>query len=312
MKPDILMMGPMYPPTQKALEAAYTCHKVWEAPDRDAFLASIADRITAIASTGSKGVDDATMGKLPKVKMIGHFGVGVDSLDIDAATRRGIAVTNTPDVLTEDVADIAVVLMLSAIRRVPQGDRYVRDGKWLKGPMALTQSVQGKTVGIIGLGRIGKAIAKRCEAFNLKVAYQGRNRQAGVKYPYYADALSLAKECDVIVVAAPGGDATRHLVNRAVLEALGPEGTIVNIARGSLIDEAAMIEALASGKLGAAGLDVFDKEPQVPAALLALENVVVQPHVGSATHSTRAAMGQLVVDNLAAHFAGKPLVTPYN
>jgi hydroxypyruvate reductase len=186
----------------------------------------------------------------------------------------------------------------------------VREGKWLKGPMALTQSVQGKKVGIIGLGRIGKAIAKRCEAFNLKVAYQGRNKQAGVAYPYYADPVSLAREVDIIVVAAPGGDATRSLVNRAVLEALGPEGVVVNIARGSVIDEAAMIDALKSGKLGAAGLDVFDKEPSVPAELLALENVVVQPHVGSATHPTRTAMGQLVIDNLAAHFAGKPLLTP--
>ena len=244
--------------------------------------------------------------------MISHFGVGVDSIDVEAVKRRGVTLTNTPDVLTEDVADIAVVLMLCAIRRVPQGDRYVREGNWLKGAMALTQSVQGKTVGIIGLGRIGKAIAKRCEAFNLKVAYQGRSKQAGVPYAYFADPLALAKECDVVIVAAPGGDATRGLVSRAVLEALGPEGTIVNIARGSLIDQGAMIEALKTGKLGAAGLDVFDKEPQVPAELLALDNVVVQPHVGSATHPTRTAMGQLVIDNLAAFFAGRPLKTPYS
>jgi lactate dehydrogenase-like 2-hydroxyacid dehydrogenase len=312
MKPELLMTGAMFKPTQAVLEGAYTVHKLWEAPDRDAFLASVADRITAVATTGSKGIDDATLAKLPKVKMISHFGVGVDSVDVEAVKRRGIALTNTPDVLTEDVADVAVVLMLSAIRRVPQGDRYVREGKWLKGPMALTQSVQGKTVGIIGLGRIGKAIAKRCEAFNLKVAYQGRGKQPGVPYAYFADPLSLAKECDVVVVAAPGGEATRGLVSRAVLEALGPEGTIVNIARGSLIDEPAMIEALKSGKLGAAGLDVFDREPKVPEELLALDNVVVQPHVGSATHPTRTAMGQLVIDNLAAFFAGKPLKTPYS
>ncbi|QJR14796.1 2-hydroxyacid dehydrogenase [Usitatibacter palustris] len=312
MKPDLLLMGPMFPPTQKVLEASYTVHKVWEAPDRDAFLASVADRITAVASTGGKGIDDATMGKLPKLKVISHFGVGVDSVDVDAVRRRGLALTNTPDVLTEDVADVALMLMLAAIRRVPQGDRYVREGKWLKGPMPLTRSLQdGKTVGIIGLGRIGKAIAKRCEAFNLKVAYQGRNKQAGVSYPYYADPLALAKDVDIIVVAAPGGAETRGMVSRAVMEALGPDGTIVNIARGSLIDEAAMIECLRDGKLGAAGLDVFDKEPAVPEALLALDNVVVQPHVGSATHPTRTAMGQLVIDNLAAHFAGKPLVTPH-
>jgi len=310
MKPDILMMGAMFKPTQAVLESTYTVHKLWEAKDRDAFLASVADRITAVASTGTKGIDDATMAKLPKLKVVSHFGVGVDSVDVDAARRRGIAVTNTPDVLTEDVADIALALMLCAIRRVPQGDRYVRDGKWASGPMALTQSVQGKKVGIVGLGRIGKAIAKRCEAFNLEVSYTGRNRQAGVPYAFFPDALSLAKAVDILIVAAPGGNETRGLVNAAVLEALGPDGTVVNIARGSLIDEAAMIEALGSGKLGAAGLDVFDKEPHVPAELLALDNVVVQPHVGSATHPTRTAMGQLVIDNLAAFFAGRPLLTP--
>jgi lactate dehydrogenase-like 2-hydroxyacid dehydrogenase len=310
MKHDLLMIGPMYKPTQSVFESTYTIHKLWEAPDRDAFLASVADRITAVASTGTRGVDDATMGKLPKLKVIGHFGVGVDSVDVEAARRRGITVTNTPDVLTEDVADIALALLLGAVRRVPQGDRYVREGKWLKGPMALTQSVQGKKVGIVGLGRIGKAIAKRCEAFNLPVSYHGRSRQAAIAYPYHADLVSLAREVDILVVAAPGGEETRGLVGRAALEALGPEGAIVNIARGSVIDEAAMIEALKSGKLGAAGLDVFDKEPQVPAELLALENVVVQPHVGSATHPTRTAMGQLVIDNIAAHFAGKPLITP--
>jgi len=309
MKHDLLMIGPMFKPTQAVLEGTYTTHKLWEAPDRDAFLASVADRITAAATTGARGMDDATMGKLPKLKVIGHFGVGVDSVDVDAAKRRGIAVTNTPDVLTEDVADLAVALMLCAIRRVPQGDRYVREGKWLKGPMALTQSVQGRKVGILGLGRIGKEIAKRCEAFNLEVEYHGRSRQA-VAYAHHADVVSLAREVDILIVAAPGGEETRGLVGRAALEALGPEGTIVNIARGSVIDEPAMIEALKSGKLGAAGLDVFDKEPNVRAELLALDNVVVQPHVGSATHPTRTAMGQLVIDNLAAHFAGKPLLTP--
>lgn len=309
MKHDLLMIGPMYKPTQAVLESTYATHKLWEAPDRDAFLASVADRITAAATTGARGIDDATMGKLPKLKTVSHFGVGVDSVDVEAARRRGIAVTNTPDVLTEDVADIALALLLSAIRRVPQGDRYVREGKWPKGPMALTQSVQGKKVGIVGLGRIGKAIAKRCEAFNLRVEYHGRNRQA-VGFPHHADVVSLAREVDILVIAAPGGDETRGLVGRAALEALGPEGIIVNIARGSVIDEPAMIEALQSGKLGAAGLDVFDNEPNVPAELLALDNVVVQPHVGSATHPTRTAMGQLVIDNLAAHFAGKPLLTP--
>jgi len=312
MKPDLLMVGAMFKPTQAVLEDSYIVHKLWEAKDRDAFLASVAGKVTAVATTGTRGIDDAMMGKLPKLKIVSHFGVGVDSVDVDAATRRGVKVTNTPDVLTEDVADIALVLMLSAIRRVPQGDRYVREGRWPQGPMPLTQSVQGKKVGIVGLGRIGKAIAKRCEAFNLAVSYTGRNKQAGVAYAYYPDALSLAKAVDIMIVAAPGGAETRGLIGKAVLEALGPEGTIVNIARGSVIDEQAMIGALAMGKLGSAGLDVFEKEPNVPAELLALDNVVVQPHVGSATQATRTAMGQLVIDNLAAYFAGKPLVTPVN
>ena len=308
MKHDLLMIGPMFKPTQAVLESTYTTHKLWEAPDRDAFLASVAGRITAAATTGSRGMDDATMAKLPKLKVIGHFGVGVDSVDVDAAKRRGIAVTNTPDVLTEDVADIAVALMLSAIRRVPQGDRYVREGKWLKGPMALTQSVQGKKAGILGLGRIGKAIAKRCEAFNLTVEYHGRSKQS-VAYAHHADVVSLAREVDILIVAAPGGDETRGLVGRAALEALGPEGTIVNIARGSVIDEPVLLRYLKEKKIAGAGLDVFESEPKIDPAWFTVENAVVVPHVGSATIETRTAMGDLQVENLVLHFAGKPVRT---
>ena len=311
MKPDLLVMGPMYAPTLKALEEAYTTHKAWLAPDRDAFIASVADRITAVATSGVRGIDDATMGKLPKLRMISHFGVGVDSIDTDAAKRRGIMVSNTPDVLTEDVADIAMVLLLAAVRRIPQGDRYVREGKWLKGAQPLTDTVQGKTLGIVGLGRIGRAIAKRAQAFNLKIAYQGPNRKSDVDWAYFADPVALARESDFLVAACPGGDATKGLVSRAVLEALGPSGVVVNISRGSVIDEPAMIELLKEGKLGGAGLDVFVDEPRVPQALIEMDNVVLQPHVGSATHSTRQAMGQLQVDNLARFFAGQPLKTRF-
>jgi lactate dehydrogenase-like 2-hydroxyacid dehydrogenase len=310
MKQDLIITGPIYPPTLAALDAAYTTHKLWQAPDRNALVASLADKITAVASSNSGGIDGATISRLPKLKVIAHFGVGYDTVDVNAAKARNVAVTNTPDVLTEEVADLAMALLLAAVRRVPQGDRYVREGKWLKGAMALTESVQGKTLGIIGAGRIGRAIAKRAAAFNLDIAYQGPTRKADLPYRYFADPVALAREADLLMVACPGGEATRGLVSRAVIDALGPKGFIVNIARGSVIDEPALVEALRQGRIAGAGLDVFADEPRVPEAFLTLENVVLQPHVASATHQTRAAMGQLVIDNLAAHFAGKPLLTP--
>jgi len=310
MKQPLIITGPMYPPTLAELEQTYDAHRLWTAPDKDALIAAMADRITAVASSNSGGINGAIMAKLPKLKTIAHFGVGYDTVDVDAARSRKIAVANTPDVLTEEVADLAFALVLSAVRRVPQGDKFVRDGKWLKGAMPLTDSVQAKTCGIVGMGRIGRAIAKRALAFNLRIAYQGPNKKSDVSWTYFKDPVELAKEADIVIIACPGGEATRGLFNRAAIEALGPKGTLVNIARGTVIDETAMLEALQSGKLGSAGLDVFLDEPRVPDGFLALDNVVLQPHVGSATHQTRKAMGQLVIDNLAAHFAGKPLVTP--
>ncbi|HXZ49885.1 MAG TPA: 2-hydroxyacid dehydrogenase [Usitatibacter sp.] len=312
MNPDVLLMGPMHPPTLESLEAAFTVHKLAKAPDREAFLASVAGRVTAAATTSFRGMDAATMAKLPNLKLISHFGVGVDSVDVAAATARGIKVTNTPDVLTDDVADLAMGLLIATVRRISAGDRYVRAGKWLQGPYPLTDTIQGRMLGIVGLGRIGRAVAKRAVAFNLKIAYQGPHQKADAPWPWFADPVALAKEVDFLVVACPGGEATQGLVSRAVIEALGPQGVLVNIARGSVVDEPALAAALVDGRLGGAGLDVFANEPRVPEALLALDNVVLQPHVGSATHPTRRAMGQLVVDNLAAFFAGKPLLTPYN
>ena len=310
MKPDLIVTGKMYPPTMAALDAAYATHKLYDAKDRDALIASVAERITAVASSNSGGIDAATIARLPKLKVIAHFGVGYDTVDMGAARARGIPVTNTPDVLTDDVADLAIALLLATVRKVPAGDRYVRDGKWLKGAMALTDSIQGKTLGIIGIGRIGRAIARRAEAFNLKIAYQGPNRKNDVAWPYFADPVALAKESDFLVAACPGGEATRGLVSRAVIDALGPKGVFVNISRGTVADEPALLEALQQGRLGGAGLDVFVDEPRVPEGFFALDNVVLQPHVASASHQTRQAMGQLVIDNLAAHFAGKPLLTP--
>ena len=309
MKQPLLITGPMYPPTLAELEQAYDAHRLWSAPDRDALLASLADKVTAVASSNSGGIDAATIAKLPKLKVIAHFGVGYDTVDVDAAKARGIPVTNTPDVLTEEVADLAMALLLATIRRVPQGDRYVREGKWLKGAMALTESLQGKTVGIVGMGRIGRAIAHRCAAFGVKLAYQGPNRKADLAWPHHADPVALAKACDVLIVACPGGEATRGLVSRAVIEALGPKGFLVNIARGSVVDEPALIEALQHGRIAGAGLDVFADEPRVPPAFFALDNAVLLPHVGSATVETRKAMGDLQVENLRRHFSGQPVLT---
>ena len=311
MKPDLFVVGPIYPPALKIIDDTYTTHKLWLAPDKDAFIASVADRCIAAATSGTNGMRAPMIAKLPKLKLIAHFGVGVDSLDVDAAKARGITVTNTPDVLTEEVADLTLGLLLATMRRLGAAERHVRSGQWrAKGPMPLTDSLQGKTVGIMGMGRIGKAIARRCEAFNLKIAYQGPNRKPDLAWPYYADPVALARDCDIIIAAFPGGDSTNGLVSRAVIEALGPQGILINIARGSVVDEEALVEALVSGKLGGAGLDVFVHEPKVPEALFALDNVVLLPHVGSATHPTRMAMGQLQIDNLAAFFAGKPLKTP--
>ncbi|HET7403653.1 MAG TPA: 2-hydroxyacid dehydrogenase [Usitatibacter sp.] len=310
MSREVLVMGAFYPPKLAELEKQFVAHKLWLEKDRDAYIGSVADRITAAATTSAWGMDAATMDRLPNLKLISHFGVGVDSVDTEAAKARGIAVTNTPDVLTEEVADLTLALLLATVRRIPQGDRYVREGKWLKGAFPLTDTVQRKKLGIIGMGRIGRAIARRAEAFNLRIAYQGPNRKHDLAWPHFADPVVLAREVDILVAACPGGEATRGLVSREVIEALGAQGVFVNISRGSVVDEPALIAALEEGRLGAAGLDVFADEPRVPAKLVALDNVVLQPHVGSATHPTRAAMGQLVLDNLDAFFAGRPLRTP--
>ncbi|HET9653396.1 MAG TPA: 2-hydroxyacid dehydrogenase [Usitatibacter sp.] len=310
MNREVLVMGPFYAPKLAELERQFTAHKLWLEKDREACLASLAGRITAVASSGARGIDAATMDKLPKLRLIAHFGVGVDSVDTQAAKQRGIAVTNTPDVLTEDVADLAMALLLATVRRIPQGDRHVREGKWAQAAFPLTDTMQGRTLGVIGMGRIGRAIARRAEAFNLRIAYQGPNRKADVAWPHFTDPVALAREADFVVVACPGGEATRGLVSRAVIEALGPQGVLVNISRGSVVDEPALLAALKDGRLGAAGLDVFDNEPRIDEAFFTLDNAVLQPHVGSATHPTRAAMGQLVIDNLDAFFAGRALKTP--
>jgi len=309
MTPEILIAAPIYPATLAALGRLYRAHLLWQAPDRAALLAELRDKARAIVTSGGAGADAALVNAMPKVEIIACFGVGYDAIDLAAAKARNIAVTNTPDVLTDDVADLALALILDSQRRISRGDRYVRAGAWTKGGLELGVALKGRRLGIVGLGRIGLATAKRAAACGMAIAYHGPRRKADAPYPYFANLVELAKDSDVLALTLPGGAGTRHLVDAEVLAALGPQGTLVNVARGSIVDEAALVGALQSGALGAAALDVFEDEPRVPAALVAMENVVLQPHVGSATHQTRAAMGQLVLDNLAAHFAGRPLPT---
>ena len=311
MKPEIVFTGKGHAGTQATLEAEFTVHKLHEAPDRDAFLKSISSRVRGIASFGPAPVDGALMDALPKTEIIANFGVGVDQIDLAAAKERGIVVTNTPDVLNECVADTALALILCTLRKLPQCDRYTREGQWAsKGPYPLTTSLGGKTLGILGLGRIGEAIAKRAVSCGMKIRYHNRRRKDGCPYPYDADPVALARNCDVLMVVTPGGAQTSRLVNAAVLDALGPQGYLCNIARGSVVDEPVLLRYLQEKKIAGAGLDVFVDEPNVPAGFFTLDNVVLFPHVGSATVETRKAMGDLQVENLRRHFAGKPVLTP--
>jgi hydroxypyruvate reductase len=310
MKPDVLVVGPMYKPALDALDREFATHKLWLAQDRKAFVAGCADRVRGIATTGFHGADADLINALPKLEIISCFGVGYDAVDVDAARRRKVIVTNTPGVLNDAVADLTIGLMIAAARRIPQGDRFVRDGKWLQGQQPLAQHVTGKRLGIIGLGRIGQDIVKRALGFDMKIAYHSRHRVAGSPFTYYERLVDLARNSDVLVAIVPGGPETYHLVNEEIMCALGPTGILVNVARGSVVDEKALVKCLQEGALGCAALDVFEEEPDVPAALLAMENVVLTPHVGSATPEARGGMGQLTVDNLLAHFAGKPPLTP--
>lgn len=308
---DILMPSPMTPLVIEGLEKTVALHKLWEAPDREAELARLAPKIVGMAvGAGHQPVDAAFMGRFPNLKIVSSFGVGYDHVDAAWAGQHGIIVTNTPDVLNEEVADTALGLLLCTVRRLPQADRYLREGKWMDGAFPLSDSLRDKTMGILGLGRIGKAIARRAEACGVKIVYHGRSRQADVAYPYYASLIEMAKAVDILMVITPGGPGTNKLVNADVLAALGPRGVLINVARGSVVDEAALVAALREGTIAAAGLDVFEVEPCVPAGLIGMDNVVLLPHVGSASVATRRAMGQLVVDNLLSFFAGKGALTP--
>ena len=292
------------------LERDYAIHKLWLAQDRARFLAEVGPSIRAIATNGVMGAGAELIDACPKLEIIACFGVGFDAIDVERARARGIRVTNTPDVLTEDVADMAFALILASMRRIVEGESFVRSGAWTKGQLPLGKSLGGRRLGVIGYGRIGRAIARRAAAFRMSVAYCDLAKAADAEHAYHADPVALARESDILVAATAGGAATRGLVGAAVFEALGPEGLFVNISRGSVVDEDALIAALESKRLGAAALDVFWNEPNIDKRLLDFANVIVEPHQASGTIEARKAMGQLVRDNLGAHFAGRPLPTP--
>lgn len=308
---DIVLTGPLPNKTADGLDKAFTVYRPFTGAEQKTKLEKVAAKVRGVAAGEShERLNDEFFARYPNLQIVASCGVGYDHIDAHAAAKRGIVVTNTPDVLTDEVADTAMGLLLATVRQLPQADAYLRAGHWLKEPFPFTDTLRGKMMGIVGLGRIGKAIAKRAEAFGLGLAYHSRSQKAGAPYPYYSSLVDMARMVDILMVITPGGAATKHLINAAVLEALGPKGVLINIARGSVVDEKALIEALRTGKIGTAGLDVFEHEPKVPKELIDMPHVVLLPHVGSASVHTRNAMGNLVVDNLKQWFAGKGPITP--
>ena len=308
---DLLLMTPLAPPElMEEVEGRFAAHRFWEMGEIGAIPPEVAARVSAIATTGSIGASAALMAALPNLKMIAVNGVGFDAIDLEVARARGIAISTTPDVLTDAVADMAVSLALAASRRIAEGDRFVRAGKWQAGRLGLGWSLRGQTAGLLGYGRIGRRIAEILGAFEMTVLYCDLAPVPGQDAAFRPTAEALARDCRVLIVAAAGGEGTRDLVDRGVLRALGPEGLLVNVARGSVVKEPDLVAALEAGEIGGAALDVFAAEPTVPPALTARDNVVVTPHIASATLEARRAMGRLVIDNLAAFFEARPLVTP--
>src|SRR6266446_5679793 len=311
-KTDVLLIGPPKPVIVNGLSGAFNLVKFPDAKDRDKFFAEAAPRVRgmAVAATEER-VDGAFMTRFPRLEIVSSFGVGYDHVDARWAGAHGITVTNTPDVLTEEVADTALGLLLCTVREFPQAERYLRAGKWRQKNYPLSKAtLRDRTVGMVGMGRIGQAIARRLDAFGVPVVYHARRPRHEIGYRHYPKLLDMARDVDTLMVIVPGGAATANMINAEVLDALGPNGILINMARGSVVDEPALIKALAEKRIMAAGLDVFAKEPEVPQELIAMENVVLFPHLGSASVYTRDRMDQLVVDNIAAWAAGKPPLTP--
>jgi lactate dehydrogenase-like 2-hydroxyacid dehydrogenase len=313
-KPGLLNTGPMMDLINQGLARDFVVYGLHEVADREAFLLKAGADIRALCTGSHTGVrtDAAMLDRLPNLKIIGNFGVGYDTIDIAAAARRGIIITNTPEVLTEEVADTAIGLLLGTLREFYGAEKWLREGRWpTQGDYPLTAaSLRDRSIGIMGMGRIGQAIARRLEAFGRPISYWARNRQAAVAYRYYSELVAMARDVDTLIAILPGGPTTNNLINAPVLEALGPRGVFINVARGSVVDEAALIAALKRRTILRAGLDVFVGEPNIDPAFFALDNVTLVPHIGSASIHTRSRMGQLVVDNLLAYVAGRPPVTP--
>ena len=308
-KIDLLAVASPSPLLAPQLQAAFNVHERIHESDPAAF-DRLAPGIRAIIGGGESRVSAELIARLPALEIISIMGVGYDGVDVAAAKARGVPVTHTPDVLNDDVADLAIALMLGISRQLVQGDHHVRSGAWRDGPLALGRKMSGARLGLVGIGRIGQGIARRAAAFDMKVGYTARHARTALPYTYFPDPTALAAASDYLVVITPGGDATRHLIGREVLQALGPKGILVNVARGSVVDEAALIDALEADVIAGAALDVFETEPAVPERLRRLPNVLLSPHIGSATRATRQAMADLVVANLRAHFSGQPLPSP--
>jgi lactate dehydrogenase-like 2-hydroxyacid dehydrogenase len=312
MKPRVIQIGRLQASTEAALGEEFDTHPLWREADAAAFLAKEGGNFIGMATSARFGADAKLMDALPALRVISNFGVGYETIDVDAATKRNILVSNTPDVLTDCVADLALGLMIDVARGLSAAERFVRRGDWLKAQFPLATRVSGKRLGILGLGRIGGAIAKRAEGFDMQIRYHNRRPVEGAAYEHMASLIELARWADFLVIAAAGGAQTRGLVSAEVIEALGPQGFLINIARGSVVDEPALVRALGEKRIAGAALDVFVDEPNMPAALLELDNVVLLPHIASGTHETRNAMGNLVVENLRAFFSTGRVVTPVN
>ncbi|KAK6153652.1 hypothetical protein DH2020_013291 [Rehmannia glutinosa] len=306
----VLMTCPMSAYLEQELEKRFTLFKLWENPSRTEFSARYADSVKAVVGNTKLGADSALIDSLPRLEIVASYSVGLDKIDLNKCKERGIRVTNTPDVLTDDVADVAIGLALATFRKICASDGFVRRGLWRNGDFKLATKFSGKSMGIVGLGRIGSAIAKRASAFGCTISYHSRTKKQNTNYTYYSNIVDLAANSQILVVACALTEETRHIVNREVIDALGPKGILINIGRGPHVDECELVSALREGRLGGAGLDVFENEPDVPESLFGLENVVLLPHVGSDTVETSKAMADLVVSNLEFHFLKKPLLTP--
>lgn len=306
MKKTILALGAMQAAEMDTLESVYDVVKLWKEADPEAALQNARLKVQAILSTyNGMPVTRKIIESLPNLELIAQYGAGVNNIDVAAAQERSVEVINTPDAPTKDTADTALALILTTLRRVVEADMFVRVGKWASGPFPASTSLEGKTVGICGMGRIGQAIARRCAAFDMDVIYNGPRPKDGMAYPYYSDLADMAQACDILVMSCPGGDATRHIVNTKVLKALGPKGYLINVARGAVVKTDDLLVALSNRDIAGAGLDVYENEPSVPDALISMDNVVLLPHIGGGTVEGRRIMGQQVIANIDAHFSGQ-------